>query len=316
MVAPIVLKTEALCKQFKVGFWGRPLTALERLDLEIHTGEIFGFLGPNGAGKTTTLKILMGLIYPTSGKAWILGHKVGEVAMKQQVGFLPESPYFYDYLTAEEFMRFYGQLFGLGGALLSERITTLLSTVGLSDARSLQLRKFSKGMLQRIGIAQALINDPHLVILDEPMSGLDPVGRKEIRDLILQLKAQGKTVFFSSHILHDAEVLCDRVGILIKGRLVALGKVTELLGAASTQSVEVVVEGLDPEGVERLRTIAESVIPQGERLLAVLHNQIDEVLDLIRARHASLISVTPQQPSLEELFMREVRQQSSEEVSQ
>ena len=315
MVAPIVLKTEALCKQFKVGFWGRPLTALERLDLEVHTGEIFGFLGPNGAGKTTTLKILMGLIYPTSGKAWILGHKVGEVAMKQQVGFLPESPYFYDYLTAEEFMRFYGQLFGLGGPLLSERITTLLSIVGLSDARSLQLRKFSKGMLQRIGIAQALINDPHLVILDEPMSGLDPVGRKEIRDLILQLKAQGKTVFFSSHILHDAEVLCDRVGILIKGRLVALGKVTELIGAASTQSVEVVVEGLDPEGVERLRTIAESVIPQGERLLAVLHNQIDEVLDLIRARHASLISVTPQQPSLEELFMREVRQQSSEEVS-
>ena len=236
-MAQIILKTEALCKQFKVGFWGRPLTALERLDLEIHTGEIFGFLGPNGAGKTTTLKILMGLIYPTSGKAWILGHKVGEVAMKQQVGFLPESPYFYDYLTAEEFMRFYGQLFGLGGALLSERITALLKTVGLTDARGLQLRKFSKGMLQRIGIAQALINDPHLVILDEPMSGLDPVGRKEIRDLILHLKAQGKTVFFSSHILHDAEVLCDRVGILIKGRLVALGKVTELIGAASTQSV-------------------------------------------------------------------------------
>jgi ABC-2 type transport system ATP-binding protein len=311
----IVLKTESLRKTFRVGFWGRPVTALEQLDLEVHTGEIFGFLGPNGAGKTTTLKILMGLIYPTSGKAWILGHKVGEVAMKQQVGFLPEAPYFYDYLTAEEFMRFYGQLFGLGGPLLSERITTLLSTVGLSDARSLQLRKFSKGMLQRIGIAQALINDPHLVILDEPMSGLDPVGRKEIRDLILQLKTQGKTVFFSSHILHDAEVLCDRVGILIKGRLVALGKVTELIGAASTQSVEVVVEGLDPEGVESLRTLAEAVIPQGERLLAVLHNQIDEVLDLIRARSARLISVTPQQPSLEELFMREVRQQSSEEVS-
>ena len=316
MGSPIVLKTDALCKQFKVGFWGRPVTALERLDLEVHTGEIFGFLGPNGAGKTTTLKILMGLIYPTSGTAWILGHKVGEVAMKQQVGFLPESPYFYDYLTAEEFLSFYGQLFGLGGALLSERIAGLLTTVGLSDARSLQLRKFSKGMLQRIGIAQALINDPQLVILDEPMSGLDPVGRKEIRDLILQLKTQGKTIFFSSHTLHDAEVLCDRVGILIKGRLVALGKVTELIGAASSHSVEVVVEGLDPEGVERLRTIAETVIPQGERLLAVLHNQIDEVLELIRARHASLISVTPQQPSLEELFMKEVRQQSSEEVFQ
>lgn len=179
MVSPIVLKTEGLRKQFKVGFWGRPVTALDHLDLEVYKGEIFGFLGPNGAGKTTTLKILMGLIYPTSGKAWLLGQKIGDVAMKHQVGFLPESPYFYDYLTAEEFLRFYGQLFGLRRPLLSERITALLSTVGLSEARDLQLRRFSKGMLQRIGIAQALINDPQLVVLDEPMSGLDPVGRKK-----------------------------------------------------------------------------------------------------------------------------------------
>src|SRR5207245_8156654 len=188
---------------------------------------------------TTTLKILMGLIYPTSGKAWILERKVGDVAVKHQVGFLPEAPYFYDYLTAEEFLRFYGQLFRLGGERLSERITMLLSVVGLSDARSLQLRKFSKGMLQRIGIAQALINDPHLVILDEPMSGLDPVGRKEIRDLILRLKAAGKTIFFSSNILHDAELLCDRVSILVKGRLVALGRVAELVGSATTRSIEI-----------------------------------------------------------------------------
>ncbi len=305
---PIALQTEALSKKFAVGFWGRPVTAVEHLDLEVHTGEIFGFLGPNGAGKTTTLKMLMGLIYPTSGKAWMLGRKVGDVAMKHQVGFLPESPYFYDYLTAEEFLRFYGQLFGLGGQLLSERITLLLNTVGMSDARSLQLRKFSKGMLQRIGIAQALINDPQLVILDEPMSGLDPVGRKEIRDLILHLKEQGKTVFFSSHILHDAEVLCDRVGILLKGRLVALGKVTELIGADSTQSIEVVVEGLDHTGAEQVRKIAVSLIAQGERLLAVLQSQdqVNQVLELIRVRKASLISVTPQKSSLEELFMKEV----------
>ncbi len=316
-IPDIVLKTEALRKTFRVGFWGKLVTAVDRLDLEVRKGEIFGFLGPNGAGKTTTLKILMGLIYPTSGRAWILERKVGDVAVKHQVGFLPEAPYFYDYLTAEEFLCFYGQLFGLDGPRLSERITMLLSVVGLADARSLQLRKFSKGMLQRIGIAQALINDPHLVMLDEPMSGLDPVGRKEIRDLILQLRDQGKTVFFSSHILHDAEVLCDRVAILLKGRLVALGKVTELIGAGSTHSIEVVVEGLDAEGVERVRKVAESVIPQGERLLAVLQgqNQVNEVLDLVRARKASLISVTPQKSSLEDLFMREVQQQSVEETS-
>src|SRR5207245_7200045 len=212
---------------------------------------------------TTTLKILMGLIYPTSGKAWILERKVGDVAVKHQVGFLPEAPYFYDYLTAEEFLRCYGPLLHLGGARLSERIAMLLSVVGLSDARSLQLRKFSKGMLQRIGIAQALINDPHLVILDEPMSGLDPVGRKEIRDLILRLKEQGKTVFFSSHILHDAEVLCDRVAILLKGRLVALGNVTELIGAAPRPSSEVELAGLDSEGRAGVRQIADAGLPRG-----------------------------------------------------
>ena len=221
--AQTVLKTQGLTKTYHTGFWGRRMVALEGLDLEVCRGEVFGFLGPNGAGKTTTLKLLMGLIYPTSGKAWILDKEIGDVAVKQHIGFLPESPYFYDYLTAEEFLRFYGQLFGLSRAVLSHRLDELFRLVGLSQVRKLQLRKFSKGMLQRIGIAQALVNDPQLVILDEPMSGLDPVGRKEIRDLILQLKTQGKTIFFSSHILHDAEVLCDRVGILIKGLMVALG---------------------------------------------------------------------------------------------
>jgi len=313
----IVLRTESLSKTFRVGFWGRQVTALERLDLGVRRGEVFGFLGPNGAGKTTTLKLLMGLIYPTSGKAWILNRAIGDVHVKHQIGFLPEAPYFYDYLTAEEFLRFYGQLFGLGGHRLSERITQLLGIVGLSEARDLQLRRFSKGMLQRIGIAQALINDPHLVILDEPMSGLDPVGRKEIRDLILSLRAQGKTVFFSSHILHDAEVLCDRVGILLKGRLVALGKVTELIGAASTRSIEIVVEGLDGEGLRYLREIAQTVLPQGERTFAVLkgQEQVEEILDLIRQRKASLISLTPQKSSLEDLFMREVQQQEQESLS-
>jgi ABC-2 type transport system ATP-binding protein len=304
----IVLRTESLSKIFHVGFWSRPFTALERLDLEVRAGEVFGFLGPNGAGKTTAMKILMGLMRPTSGRAWILERDLGDVGVKREVGFLPEAPYFYDYLTGEEFLRFYGQLFGLGGAKLSDRIVELLAMVGLSEARRLQLRKFSKGMLQRIGIAQALINDPHLVVLDEPMSGLDPIGRKEIRDLILRLKQSGKTIFFSSHILHDAELLCDRVGILVKGRLIAVGRVNDLVGAAATQSIEAVVEGLDAEGLARLETMAEKVVAHGQRVLFILkgQGQVNEVLDLVRARKALLISLTPQKGSLEDLFVREV----------
>jgi len=306
-----VLRTQALSKIFRVGFWGRPVTALENLDLEVSQGEVFGFLGPNGAGKTTTLKILMGLLYPTTGQAWLLDREVGDVAVKQQIGFLPESPYFYDYLTGEEFLRFYGQLFRLDGQRLADRITDLLELVGLRDARRLQLRKFSKGMLQRVGIAQALINDPSLVILDEPMSGLDPIGRKEIRDLIFRLKERGKTVFFSSHILHDAEMLCDRVGMLVQGKLVALGRVAELLGAASTQSIEVVVDGLDAEGLAMLETMAHRVVAQGSRVLCVMNGQgrVNDLLDLARARQATVLSLTPQKSSLEDLFIREVREQ-------
>jgi len=301
---------------FPVGFWGRRVIALDRLDLEVHRGEVFGFLGPNGAGKTTTLKILMGLVTASSGKAWIMDREIGDVSIKRQIGFLPEAPYFYDYLTAEEFLRFYGQLFGLTGSVLRERIQELLGMVGLSDVNRLQLRKFSKGMLQRIGIAQALINDPHLVVLDEPMSGLDPVGRKEIRDLILELKAAGKTIFFSSHILHDAELLCDRVSILVKGRLVALGRVAELLGSATTRSIEVVLENLDAEGLGRIRGLTQRVILQGDRTLFTLDNQeqVNEVLEIIRGRKASLISITHQKNSLEDLFMREVQQRTEEHV--
>lgn len=309
-----VLRTQALSKTFRVGFWGRPVTVLERLDLEVCQGEVFGFLGPNGAGKTTTLKILMGLMYPTEGRAWMLDRAVGDVAVKHQIGFLPESPYFYDYLTGEEFLRFYGRLFGLDGQRLADRMTELLALTGLRDARRLPLRKFSKGMLQRIGIAQALINDPSLVILDEPMSGLDPIGRKEMRDLILQLKESGKTVFFSSHILHDAEALCDRVGILVKGRLVAVGRVTDLVGAASTHSIEAVVDGLDGEGVAQLATMTTHVGARGPRVFCVLRGQgqVNELLDLARARRATLVSLTPQKSSLEDLFIREVREQHPE----
>lgn len=306
--ADIVLKVEGLSKTFKVGFWGRKVTAVQGLDLEVRRGEVFGFLGPNGAGKTTTLKMLMGLIYATSGKAWLFGQEIGNLDARRRLGFLPESPYFYDYLTGGEFLRFYGHLFGLGGDRLEHRITELLEMVGMSHARNLQLRKFSKGMLQRVGIVQSLINDPELVVLDEPMSGLDPVGRKEIRDLILRLKESGKTIFFSSHILHDAEMLCDRVAIIMRGKLVACGRVNELVQKGATQSVEMVVEGIGPEGLSRLRALSDRVVTQGVQTLVALkgQDQVGSALDIVRSAKANLISLVPHKHSLEDLFMEEV----------
>ncbi|MGQ0557804.1 MAG: ABC transporter ATP-binding protein [Nitrospiraceae bacterium] len=310
----IILKTEGLKKTFKVGFWGREVTALEGLDLEVKQGEVFGFLGPNGAGKTTTIKMLMGLIYPTSGQAWLFGRPIGDQESKARLGFLPESPYFYDYLTGLEFLQFYGHLFGLRGVALGKCIDELLELVGMSHARDLQLRKFSKGMLQRVGIAQALINDPELVVLDEPMSGLDPVGRKEIRDLIMRLKESGKTIFFSSHILHDAELLCDRVAIILKGRQVACGRVSELIDEGVAHSVEVVVDGLGHEGLARLRQLADRIIVQGSQVLVVLpsRQQVGQVLEIIRGAKATLVSLTPQKGSLEDLFIREVKSKQPE----
>jgi ABC-2 type transport system ATP-binding protein len=304
-----ILTAEGLTKVFKVGFWGRRITVLEGLNLEVRRGEVFGFLGPNGAGKTTTIKILMGLIYPTAGRATLLGRPVGDNQAKSRLGFLPESPYFYDYLTAAEFLQFYGNLFSLRGDLLDQRVTELLDLVGMKHARNLQLRKFSKGMLQRVGIAQALINDPELVVLDEPMSGLDPVGRKEIRDLILRLKESGKTIFFSSHILHDAELLCDRVAIILKGRMVACGRVKDLVGQSATQSVEMVVDGLSEEAMEHLRPLTEKLFMRGNQALVVLksQHQVANALEIVRAAKGELVSLTPQKSSLEELFIREVK---------
>ncbi|MEW6325478.1 MAG: ABC transporter ATP-binding protein [Nitrospirota bacterium] len=303
-----------LTKQFVTGLRQRKVLALQGLDLEVTAGEIFGFLGPNGAGKTTAIKILMGLIYPTSGEARLLGKPLGDVGVKQRIGFLPESPYFYDYLTAAEFLTFYGQLFGRSGRELRSRIDELLELVGLADRRRLRLRNFSKGMLQRIGLAQALINDPSLVVLDEPMSGLDPVGRKEIRDLILHLKEQGKTVFFSSHILSDAEMICDRVGILVGGRLREIGRVEELLGRLGAKTVEVVVAGLNGEAAARLRNMAVKAVVSGPSTMLVFDREerVDEALPVIMAGGGKLVSLVRQKGSLEDLFMREVAQERRE----
>src|SRR5438094_3814804 len=216
-------------KTYSVGFWRkRPKCALRPLNLTVEDGEIFGFLGPNGAGKTTTLKMLMGLVFPSGGAARILGMELDDPRMKAQIGFLPEQPYFYDYLTARELLRYYGNLSGVDSRQLSSRVNAVLEKVGLRDAMNVQLRKFSKGMLQRAGIAQAILHDPKVVFLDEPMSGLDPMGRREVRSLIEELKNDGKTVFFSTHILSDAEALCDRVAVINLGQLRGVGAVADL----------------------------------------------------------------------------------------
>src|SRR5262245_60603552 len=249
----LAIRTEELTKDYTVGFWRpRPYRALDRVTLEIAEGEVVGFLGPNGAGKSTTLKLLMQLLYPTSGAARILGRPVGDLAVKRRIGFLPENPYFYDHLTGEELLTYFARLFGLGGTEAGARVSRVLDDVGLGAERRLRLRQYSKGMVQRLGLAQALVNEPDVVFLDEPMSGLDPLGRRHVRQLMLRLRDRGCTVFFSSHILSDAESLCSRVGILAQGRLVASGRLSEIL-AFELRGWELVVAGLDDALRERLR---------------------------------------------------------------
>src|SRR5215212_8933781 len=246
------IRIEELTKEYAVGFWRkRPYRALDRLTLDIDAGEVFGFLGPNGAGKTTTLKLLMQLLYPTSGRAEILGRPVGDVSVRQRIGYLPENPSFYDYLTAEELLNYFGQLFGLAPAERRRRVGALLDRVGIGAERRLQLRRFSKGMIQRVGIAQALINEPEVIFLDEPMSGLDPLGRRDVRALILELRDQGRTVFFSSHILADAEALCSRVAVVAAGRLAAQGRLAELT-EFTVRGWELVVANLSADALERV----------------------------------------------------------------
>src|SRR3954471_22505805 len=250
------IRTRDLSKDYHVGFWRpRPYRALDGLSIEVAHGEVFGFLGPNGAGKTTTLKLLMQLVFPTSGEAEILGRPVGDVSIRHRIGYLPENPYFYDHLTAEELLDYYARLFGMHAADRRRRVQAVLDRLRRGPRRRLQLRKFSKGMLQRVGLAQALLNEPEVIFLDEPMSGLDPLGRRDVRALILQLRDEGRTIFFSSHILSDAEALCSRVAIVAKGRLAAEGRLTDLQEFA-VQGWELVLSGLSPAIVDRLRSRA------------------------------------------------------------
>ena len=304
-----MVRTEKLGMVFITGFKRKKVTALRDLTMEVKKGEVYGFLGPNGAGKTTTLKILMGLIYQTSGKAWIMGREAGHAQAKAKVGFLPEQPYFYDYLTAAEFLDFYGRLFNMPKNLRRDRAKELLQHVGLSHVTDLQLRRFSKGMLQRVGIAQALINDPELVILDEPMSGLDPIGRKEVKDIIMGLKDKGKTIFFSTHILPDVEVICDRVGILVKGELKATGTVGELLGGMEARSMEMAVEGLDEADMKALHGLSTNLVIRDGQAVAFFDDpeKARRARRMVFERGGDIISLIPHKGSLEDLFYEEVK---------
>ncbi|HJR62007.1 MAG TPA: ABC transporter ATP-binding protein [Vicinamibacterales bacterium] len=307
---------EGLTKDYTVGFWGRRrYRALDRLALSIEPGEVFGFLGPNGAGKTTTLKLLMQLIFPTSGRAEILGRPVGDVAARRRIGYLPENPYFYDYLTAEELLTYFAQLLDVPAADRRRRVSTLLDRVGIGRERRFQLRKFSKGMVQRVGIAQALLNEPEVVFLDEPMSGLDPLGRRDVRALILELRDQGRTVFFSSHILADAEALCSRVAIIAGGRLAAIGRLGELAEFA-VGGWELVVANLTPEALERFRPLTTRVtaIGAGRYTLELPLAQAPErLIPEIAATGAMLVSMNPVRETLEDFFVRRVAEAGAAE---
>jgi ABC-2 type transport system ATP-binding protein len=295
-----------LTKTYSVGFWRkRPKLALKPLHLQVEDGEIFGFLGPNGAGKTTTLKLLMGLVFPTAGTAKILGMDFDDPQVKARIGFLPEQPYFYDYLTARELLDYYGQLSGVASKDRSRRVEAVLARVGLAENAGVQLRKFSKGMLQRAGIAQAILHDPKVVFFDEPMSGLDPIGRREVRDLMEQLKQEGKTVFFSTHILPDAEALCDRVAIINRGELQGVGAVAELTSSVQSK-VEITFQG--QEALPEMRGLGAECHVTGEIIRAVLPEARQEAaLEILRRGHARLVSLVPVRTSLEDYFVQKLQ---------
>ncbi|HQU85527.1 MAG TPA: ABC transporter ATP-binding protein [Pyrinomonadaceae bacterium] len=305
-----IIEIENLTKDYEVGFWKKKkVRALDGLNLQVEAGQIFGFLGGNGAGKTTTIKILMSLMFPTEGSAKILGHDISDTKMHSRIGYCPENPYFYDYLKATELMNYFGELFGFDSATRKRKTAELLTKVGLDEKDwNKQLRKFSKGMLQRVGLAQSLINDPEIVFLDEPMSGLDPIGRREIRDLIAELREKGVTVFMSTHILSDIEALCDNVAILNKGKLSATGNLNELLQqSGEKQMFEINVKGVSAESltteIEKIAGANISSKANGANIQVSEESDIEKVLQLTREKGGNLVSVQPVKQSLEELFV-------------
>jgi ABC-2 type transport system ATP-binding protein len=290
----------------------RSTVAVDSLTLAVPSGEVFGFLGPNGAGKTTAVKMLMGLIHPTAGEARLLGRPLGDEQAKARIGFLPELFQFHPWLRADEFLDFHGQLYGMPPALRHRRIGEVLELAGLSARRKDRLRTFSKGMLQRIGLAQAILNDPELVILDEPTSALDPLGRREVRDIIRQLKTAGKTVFLNSHLLSEVELVCDRVAIIDHGRVVDIGPLEDLLG--STHQVEMTVEGLNPALLEALRGLARRLEVEDRTVVAFIDDEsiIPQLAETVMSHGGQLFGLVQKRRSLEELFVRLVEKGEEE----
>ena len=301
MTAPAI-ETQNLTKEYPHGFLHlKRKTSLENLTMQVEDGEVFGFLGPNGAGKSTTIKLLMGIIFPTAGSAQILGKPVSDVSMHRDIGYLPEQPYFYDYLTAAEVLDYFARFHGFSAAERRERVQKMLRKVGLETAGKIQLRKFSKGMLQRVGLAQAIVHDPKLLILDEPMSGLDPVGRREVRDIILELKNAGKTILFSTHILSDAETLCDRVGVIAGGQLRGVGAPGSIVGVKSL-GMEIIFE-LTGSGAQIEKVRAKATKSGANYRMSVSEAELYAALEELRGASATIISVTQIKPTLEDFFM-------------
>lgn len=299
----IVVKAESLSKVYESR--RKNIQALDRLTLEVKSGSIFGYLGPNGAGKTTTINILLDFIRPTGGKAWILGQEIGDVRTKEKIGFLPENPYFYTHLTACEFLNFFASIFHLNKETKKARIEKLLDMVGLEKERNTHLKDFSRGMLQRIGLAQALINEPELVFLDEPIAGLDPIGRREMRELIKKIKQQNKTVFFCSHILSDVEQICDEVAILKEGRLIDKGPLSKLL---KVKEVEITCQNLNSDTLEAIKKIAKKInfLDNNWQFIIEREEDVPSVLEIIQRGNGKYSSVIPHKETLEELFFSDL----------
>jgi ABC-2 type transport system ATP-binding protein len=301
VMATLAIEIENLSKEYPHGFLNlKKKRSLENLTMQVESGEIFGFLGPNGAGKSTTIKLLMRLIFPTSGTARILGQSIEDVAMHQHIGYLPEQPYFYDYLTATELLDYFARFHRLTATDRRARVPRLLEKVGLETARKIQLRKYSKGMLQRVGLAQAILHDPQVVVLDEPMSGLDPLGRREVRDIILDLKKQGRTVLFSTHILSDAEMLCDRVGVVVGGKLRGVGTPGEMVGI-ETQGMEILFA---MASAEKKFPLLEKATKTGECYrVQFAEAQLYQHVHELQAAGARILSVVQIKPTLEDFFV-------------
>ena len=299
-MTPPAIETENLTKEYPHGFLNlKKRKSLEGLNMQVEAGEIFGFIGPNGAGKTTAIKLLMRLIFPTAGTARILGKPIRDIDLHRDVGYLPEQPYFYDYLTAAELLDYFARIHDLPAAERKPRVEKMLKRVGLETAGKIQLRKYSKGMLQRAGVAQAILHDPKVVILDEPMSGLDPIGRREVRDIILELKQEGRTVMFSTHILSDAEMLCDRVGVIVGGKLRGIGAPEQLLGVKA-KATEILFELTGESSAPLLANATRT----GDRYrLQVPEAELYDAIDQLRSAGAKILSVAQVRATLEEFFM-------------